>query len=303
MKPMLLILLLLCSLNTFSQGVVVAGDSGSIIDSSSIYFQLGNTNEQHNNYKQALIYYEKGLELEKNKSGNNTLAIAIWYRHLGRVCVDNNKLIEYSKKSLFIYKKHKRKIEINVYDSNTCIDYTNLGYAWYSKGDYDKALIYYNKALELDKKHLDKECFELVNWYDVIGDTWQQKGNYNKAIDFYEKAISMHEKLSIGYHPDLTTAYYNLGFVYELVEDYYRAIAFYEKALSMEEKIYKESHPIISIYYNSIGCVWETIGNYYKAIAYFEKALAISEKTKGKEHLDTKIISGNLVFAKKLLNP
>jgi tetratricopeptide (TPR) repeat protein len=66
------------------------------------------------------------------------------------------------------------------------------------KGNPDKAIEYYNKAISLD----DKNSFTYVS----LGNMYNQKGNPDKAIEYYNKAISLDDKDSF--------AYYNLGSLY-----------------------------------------------------------------------------------------
>ena len=80
------------------------------------------------------------------------------------------------------------------------------------KGDYDRAIADYNKALELDPKD--------ATAYNNRGFTYDNKGDYDKAIADYDAAIRL--------NPEYARAYNNRGFTYDKKGDYDRAIADYQ---------------------------------------------------------------------------
>ena len=60
--------------------------------------------------------------------------------------------------------------------------YCNRGFVWRSKGDLDKAIVDYTTAIEIEPK--------LANAYNNRGAALHDKGDYDKAIADYAKAIS-----------------------------------------------------------------------------------------------------------------
>jgi tetratricopeptide (TPR) repeat protein len=61
--------------------------------------------------------------------------------------------------------------------------YFNMGNVYNRKHDYDKAIEYYKKALEIAP-----DCASI---YRNIGVTYEDKHDYNKAIEYYKKAIEL----------------------------------------------------------------------------------------------------------------
>jgi tetratricopeptide (TPR) repeat protein len=68
-----------------------------------------------------------------------------------------------------------------------------------NKGDYDKAIEYYHKAIELKPD-------DAVAYYN-LGCAYDNKGDYDKAIKSYNKAIEL--------KPDDAVAYNNRGNAYK----------------------------------------------------------------------------------------
>nr|2AVP_A Chain A, synthetic consensus TPR protein [Methanothrix harundinacea 6Ac] len=59
----------------------------------------------------------------------------------------------------------------------------NLGNAYYKQGDYDEAIEYYQKALELDPRSAEA-------WYN-LGNAYYKQGDYDEAIEYYQKALEL----------------------------------------------------------------------------------------------------------------
>jgi lipoprotein NlpI len=66
------------------------------------------------------------------------------------------------------------------------IAYDSRGVAYWRKGDYDQAIVNYNKAIEIDPKY--------PNPYGVRGYAYEGKGNYDLAIADYAKFIEIEPK-------------------------------------------------------------------------------------------------------------
>ena len=67
--------------------------------------------------------------------------------------------------------------------------WNNLGLAWYAKGEYDKAIEFYEKALNSDLKTLGKDHQNVVNYWNNLGLAWYSRGEYDKPKDYFEKAL------------------------------------------------------------------------------------------------------------------
>ncbi len=146
---------------------------------------------------------------------------------------------------------YNRAIEIN---PNMADVYNNRGLAWDIKGDYDRAIADYTKAIETNPRYSDP--------YNNRGLIWDIKGEPDRAMADYTKALEI--------YPYFATAYYNRGNVWYMRGDYDRAIADYDKALEIK--------PNFSTAYNNRGDAWGKKGDYAQAIADYDRALAINPR-------------------------
>jgi tetratricopeptide (TPR) repeat protein len=70
-------------------------------------------------------------------------------------------------------------------------DYNSLGGAWSYKGEYDKAIGYHEKALQINSRALGDQHPNLAGDYRSLGGAMVFKGDYEKAIVNYEKALQI----------------------------------------------------------------------------------------------------------------
>ena len=67
-------------------------------------------------------------------------------------------------------------------DSDFSTAYNNLGLAYEQRGNYDRAIEYYQKALKIDLKKLGSEHPEVAIRYNNLGWAYQLRGDYDRAI-------------------------------------------------------------------------------------------------------------------------
>ncbi|CAA6802365.1 MAG: Unknown protein [uncultured Sulfurovum sp.] len=129
-----------------------------------------------------------------------------------------------------------------------------LGNAYYKLKAYDRAMFWYEKAIEINPKH--------ENAYLNMGNACYRQQEYINAIASYEKAIEINSK-----HEN---AYYNLGIVYSKHKRYSEAIRAYKKAIKINPKKYRAYVQIGTIYWNE--------KKYEVSIEWYKKAIEINSK-------------------------
>ncbi|CAF1462350.1 unnamed protein product [Adineta steineri] len=162
--------------------------------------------------------------------------------------------------------------------------YNQLGCVKNHQGDYQKAIWYYEKALEIEQKTLPSNHPHLATSYNNIGSVYKNMGEYSKALSFYEQALEIQEKTLPSNHPDLANSYNNIACVFDDMGEYSKALSYYEKALEIWQKTLPSNHPDLANSYNNIGNVYHNMGEYSKALSYYEKGLKIRQKTLPSNH-------------------
>ena len=87
--------------------------------------------------------------------------------------------------------------------------YANRGWAYNDKGDYDRAIADFDRAIQLKPDYA--EAYANRGW------AYNNKGDYDRAIADFDRAIQL--------KPDYALAYANRGLAYNDKGDYDRAIA------------------------------------------------------------------------------
>ncbi len=133
------------------------------------FYNLGVLNTLRGNHETALSYLRKGLK-SNPKSIKLTYFMGLAYMQRG----DSQKAIECN---LHI---------INELDSLYTPAYNRLGSIYCSKGDFDQAIAYHNKASRINPQ--DAEAFK------CLGKVYADKGDYVKAQRNYQKAVLLNSR-------------------------------------------------------------------------------------------------------------
>jgi tetratricopeptide (TPR) repeat protein len=163
-------------------------------------------------------------------------------------------------------------------ENEKALYYNQLGSVKYLQADYDKAIWYNKKALEIYHKNSSANQLNLAASYSNIGEVYQNMGEHSKALSFFEKALEIKQKIFPPDHPSLATSYNNIGLMYHNMGEYSKALSFYEKALHILQKTLPPNHPSFAATYGNIGRVYQNMGEYPKAVSFHEKALEIDQK-------------------------
>ena len=166
----------------------------------------------------------------------------------------------------------------------------NLATTNHRNRNYQDAINYYNKAIDINPKHTNSYynlgllLHEIKNYKEAIGcfektletEPGFKNANNNLGIIYYKlgenlKAITCYEN-EIQINPLNIEAYNNLGIVFYNLGEIQKARNFYEKAIQIEPD-FKRAH-------NNLGILFYDIKETEKAINCFEKVLTIDPKYK-----------------------
>ncbi|MEA2086831.1 MAG: tetratricopeptide repeat protein [Candidatus Caldatribacteriota bacterium] len=161
-----------------------------------------------------------------------------------------------------------------------------IGMYYFGRGEYDVAIIEFEKSIELDASHTES--------YYYLGQCYLQKGIieynnknifkayslYRKANEISEQVIPLYEKI-IEDNPEDLNSYLRLGYIYEVrsnvpfINDYDKALKYYLKALALDA-VSENKNKGIYIYLNTrAGSICYQMKDYLRAIEHLEKAISI----------------------------
>jgi len=150
----------------------------------------------------------------------------------------------------------------------------NLGSAWYSLGQVDKAIEYHEQALTISRETGDRR--NEGNWLGNLGLAYRDLGQVDKAIEYYQQALIIHKE--IGDRRGEGSILGNLGIAYRNLGQVDKAIEYYQQALTIAREIGDRRGEGSDL--GNLGVAWFNLGQVDKARQYMEQALAIFEKIK-----------------------
>jgi tetratricopeptide (TPR) repeat protein len=209
--------------------------------------------------------------------------------------------------------------------------YRKIADAFKKVNDDEMAIIYYNKALDIEEK-LGKEQ-DVAMVYEDLADTYYNSGDFQSSLSTYEKSLSLKEKS--GDKAGASNVMSNIANVYETTYDYKNAIEYYQQSAKLKESIQDETglkdiednlgdvyykqklltssimsyEKTVSIIrkldmdealgsvYNKLGVAHYEMGNYVEAEKFFKESMKnLNENNNRKESSMALNNLGNLLF-------
>ena len=286
----------------FKEAIEKANEANSIRPSEDGFYLLGNSLYKYQDFINAKIAFENGLELNP-RSEPLLAAHAINLTTLGeeaKAVEIYNKLTEYfpdkefysfrravSLKSLKLYKESLlefQKINSESFRYKPQL-FIHLGDVCFNLQKYSLAIDYYKRASDIDESQIEaangihkaKFAFEMESGQKAFTEK-----KYQNAIQSFSKAIELDKTNSF--------AYYSLGKSYFQNTQFLLAEENLKKSLSFDSKN-REAYILLSTLYNknekyqnSIQILEKGIENFPNAIEFFDQ-LATSYKLSGKSKL------------------
>lgn len=201
---------------------------------ASAYRNIGINESVNSNYKAALAWYFKGLELRPSKKTKSDLlrSIGLVYTFM----TEYDKALDYDMRALQLSETiGDRRGQAAVL--------SNIGIVYYDLMDFKKAVAYYEKARRINEEM--GNLIYLSNNLGNLGNCSLELRQYEKAIDYYQKAIAINQSLG-----DLDNEAINLGeiaSVYFKLGDYDKALQFTRRSQILNQKTGNERGEVANI--------------------------------------------------------
>ncbi|CAF3133069.1 unnamed protein product, partial [Rotaria sp. Silwood2] len=165
--------------------------------------------------------------------------------------------------------------------------YNELGLIKTDQGDYQNAVEFLKKTLDIYEQTLTPNHPDLATSYNNIGWVYNNMGEYSKALSSYERSLEIRKIALPPTHSDFAQSYNNIGLVYNNMGEYSKALEFHEKAYKIREKTLPPSHPDLATSLDNIGGVYSNRGEYSKALSSYERSLEIRKIALPPTHSDS----------------
>lgn len=182
------------------------------------------------NYSNALDYYSKILNLQKQTLSKDSKEIGETYLCMAKVC---KHISDYFRAIYYLLNS------LNILEKDAAADKEKI-----AQGYYEVSAMYYDigmhsKAEECSRKTIDMYVDleydyhkNIVALYNILGMIFLARKDYKNAIDYCLLSLN-NEKIQ---PLDEAAVYHNLGLIYDAQGDYGKAYKFYEKAMHIYEE-------------------------------------------------------------------
>ena len=146
----------------------------------------------------------------------------------------------------------------------------NLGLAYCSLGEYERAITYHEKSLAIQReiKNCQGEAMVLEN----LAIAYCSLGKYQQAIALHQQSLAICREIKDPQGE--ATSLRNLGNIYVCLAQYEQGIYFHEKSLAISQKIEDPLGEAISL--GGLGTAYLFLGKFELAIYYHQESLGIS---------------------------
>lgn len=107
--------------------------------------------------------------------------------------------------------------------------------------DYDKAMMLYQRALNITKTEYGEKHPDVAISLNNIGLVYSDRGDYGKALEYHDEALKIRTGLFGQNHPDVATSLSLIGLVYYNRGDYGKALEHFDEALKIQTTLYGEN--------------------------------------------------------------
>jgi tetratricopeptide (TPR) repeat protein len=189
--------------------------------------------------------------------------------------------------------------------------YHMLGIVKYGEGEYEEAVRFYEKSIEINKKILPPTHPDLIASYTNIGVVYDKMVKYSKTassildgnidlmndnMDDYSKALFSFENglqvLQQTFSADprsLATFYDRYGSVYEKLGNHQKALLLYQRALEIKQKLLVPNHPALATSFANHAAVYEKMGDLPTSRSFYQLAYNIGQRALPANHPDLQV--------------
>ncbi len=220
--------------------------------------------------RMAIQYAEQALQIAR-KIGDNRLE-GISYQKIGNTLLlsgdNSNSLNNYLKSLQLLEPLHDEEALFSLYH--------NIGALFDRMGDFNKALVYYDKALFIYnnvKNTLSPTMTQIHSLYNSIGNIYSAKSDPKKAVEYYRKAMDLAVKKCDT--QALGVIYNNMG--KQAIESNQLDSAYYYYQRSLESRMKINDLHGMAKSSNSLCHYYLAVGDHDNALGCAKKALQLSE--------------------------
>jgi len=178
-------------------------------------------------------------------------------------------------------------------DSSYAIILTKVGYAFGDLQRFEKATLYLQKAIAIQKSACPTSNIYSQNLSD-LGTFYFHQGQLKKTKKAWLRCLKARKETLGEQSPKYGDILGNLALLYMEMGHYNKAEQFHLKSLAVIKTTLGEQDLKYAFALGNLATLYKKMGDYAKAESFYQQALAIETKTVGKKHPDYAITLKNL---------
>lgn len=245
-----------------------SGESLSYADTlNNLAIVLNQTGKQ----KEALALHSKVMDIRDGKLGREHADYIHSLYHMG----NTYELLQEYDKAIEFHSKAMQK-------ARQCKDFSTLDLAdlhgsaarsYEGKGNYKKAIYYYEVCLDLIEKARGTENFYYMMHLLMLASACERAGLLDLAVEYCEKAVEIRRKLFHENHLDFLNSLNSLAAICCKANQFDKAIEIHREVLDLVEKMLGKEHIFYADALNNLSVDYAGKKEYKKALALNIKAL------------------------------
>jgi Tfp pilus assembly protein PilF len=225
--------------------------------------------------RDGLKLHQQLLEILMKNDGEGSLDVAITYNCIGVAYHEEQALHFLMKSQEILLKNHSSEEEL------IAANYYDIAQVLKVKGEPQRALSYYQQAIEIARKHKKRGSKTLLaSSLHGLGNIYIDLMNLNEAKTSLKESLNIRISLYGNKHHEVAKVLCSLGIVAYLEGNYVEALDYHKKGLEIRINTHGESHSEVARSHQHIAMVYSELKNYQDALKNYKKSLEIYEANK-----------------------
>lgn len=265
---------------------------------SEIYLLLGLNYQAKDKFDKSIESIEKAIYFREKIADKDLKQIAALYKQLALVWYAKGEYlntINYCNKSFATLLKINQNNGTDLKIPNSdfrrmppfvkpeesidrILGFDNLGIVCTIKGEYLKAIAYFEKYIKQITKDLGPNHPEVAVGYNRLGTVWYSMKEFDKSLHCFENAKKINLSIYGETHPVVAISYNNIGKCLLAKNKSDSALIYHNKALKINLRFHNYYHSRIAETYKYLGNICYKNAKYQEAVDLYELSFTIQQK-------------------------
>ncbi len=255
-------------------------------DVATTYNNMGRLHVMKDEFKDAIICYDKALKIRASTLGKESLDYAATafnagqsYHHLHELEKAEKHYNEFLVVAVEHFTKNHRDVAVVM---------SGIAEISQERGDHKKARKLYLESLEAARNALGENHPEIAMILNRLGNFYYTTGDYDAAYEVYSKGLEIERHVLDDGNPNSLVSLCNLGEIHRQRKEWDAAIKIFKEVLGIQRKQYGSNaqNAEIATTLHVIGVTYEKKGLVDSALKFLQQCIHMRRVVLGDKHID-----------------